>query len=166
MKKLNWSLLFVLCFVLLVPASLLAQGTSDPPPACCPRGPEGTGQNPNGSPIARGQILITTGMLQAQGITRREFVERLSVSIFAGRQVDLVWSLRSTTNSQIKPVNLISGAALSGLVAVQETRYYRVPLFSLETEQLESLDQFDLTDGTVQFTVKFIRSTSPDADAF
>lgn len=167
MKKLNLFLLTVLSVVLLSPIALIAQGDPPPQPGCCPRGPEAAGQDQTGSLVARGRILISTGMLQAQGITKREFVERLSVSIFAGKQVDLVLTVRSSAD-RLRPGSLSSvyDAPVQGLMAVHETRVYRVPLYSLEAEQFEALEQFGLTDGVVQLTVRFIKSSSLESDTY
>ncbi len=154
MKKLLVSLVIFGFLMLLAPISLLAQ--NDPPP-CCPRGPGAAVQSQVVSLVARGQLFVTTDMLQSQGITKREFVERLSTSMFAGKTVDLLVSVKSTI-SQPKPGDLIGPSIWSSLVAVEETRTYRVPLNSLDAEQLEALDQFGLTDGVAQLTVKFVKS--------
>ncbi len=153
MKKRIVSLVIFGFLMMLAPMSLLAQ--NDPPP-CCPRGTGAAIQNQAGSLVAGGQLFVTTDMLQSHGITKREFVESLSMSMFAGKTVDLLLSVKSTTN-QPKPVDMIGS---SSLVAVEETRVYRVPLYSLEAEQLEAMDQFGLTDGVAQLTVKFVKSDS------
>ena len=164
MRKIIVSLVTIGSFMLLAPLALMAQNDPPPPPpGCCPRGTEVAGQSQAGAPVAKGQLLISTGMLQAQGITKREFAERLSMSIFAGKAVDLVLSVTTTSN---RPG--LTGAVMApvsqALVAVQETRFYRVPLYSLDAQQLEALNQFGLTDGTVQIMVKFIKSESIESD--
>jgi len=162
MKKLNVCLVVLLFFMMLAPITLFAQ-TTPPEPVCCPRGPEVVGQNQPGSLIIKGQLFITTGMLQSQGITKREFLERLSVSVFAGKAVDLVVSVKSTIN-QPRQGGIFAAAGFQGLVSVQETRVYRVPLYGLEPEKLEALDQFGLTDGLAQLNVKFVKDDSFESE--
>ena len=164
MKKLDVCFVMFLGFILLAPIGLMAQVPDPPPPPCCPRGSEVVGQTQVSPLVAKGQLIITNGMLQAQGITKREFVERLSTTMFPGKTVDLLLTVISTVN-QPGSGEIARAGYPQGLVTVQETRVYRVPLYSLDSAQMESLEQFGLTDGVGQLTVKFVETDAVKGNA-
>jgi hypothetical protein len=114
----------------------------------------------------QGQLLVSSSLLQSQGITRQQFAERLSASLFPGRIVDVVLSSRSFV---VRPAQSASGAGSANqnleadgpsLIAIQETAIYRVPLRGMAAESLDSIDQFGLSDGELQITIKFVNSAS------
>ncbi len=155
---------FVFC-MLCMPYALMAQGL-DPLPICCPPSPVVAGENQKDPLAVQGQLLISSSMLQTQGITRRQFADRLSMSLFPGRSVDVILSSRSfvarpaLSGSSTGSANQNQEAGLPSLIAIQETAIYRVPLQGMAAEALDSIDQFGLSDGEVQITIKFVNSAS------
>ena len=162
MKKLEVCPLALFLALLLPLSTLMAQETS--PPDCCPNStkmiapPGGTAVSP--SPL--GEFAVSDEMLELQGITRSQFLDRLSESLFPGQIVDLVLV---EENLVVKP-RFYDRAALGrqNLMAVKEAYYYRVPLFAAESEDLDQLDKVGLTDGSVYVTIRFVNSTSPNAN--
>jgi hypothetical protein len=157
-------LVFGFC-LLATPITLFAQdggGTIDPPPICCPQSPD----FPGGSLVIQGQFLVSTGMLDAQGITRKQFIDRLSATFFPDKPADVVLSTKTLVsqpslngpNARLGRQNLDAGG--QGLIAIQETLYYRIPLIGLNAADFEGVEQLGLTDGTIQITVRFVKGTS------
>jgi hypothetical protein len=108
-------------------------------------------------------------MLQSLGLTRTEFVDRMSEVFFPGTPVDLVVATKRTADpqsvsnqaaSQI-PDSTTSTDAEEGLLAVQETRFYRIPRSRLGAERLEILDQLYITDGKAYVSITFLKKNTP-----
>ncbi len=157
MKKVSAHFGLLGILMLLTPIALFAQNPADPP-TCCPRGPEIADPGQTVQQPAKGRIIITTALLQAQGITKSEFVGRIGMTMFAGKAVDLLVSVKSTVRQA--RYELLAGDAMPGLVSVQETRVYRAPLYSMAPEQLEAMEQLTLTDGVAELTIKFVKNDS------
>jgi hypothetical protein len=148
------------------PLVLLAEdaGIDNPPPPCCPRSPGILGE---ASPIMiQGQFTVSTGMLEAQGINRKQFVDRLSAAFFPNTSADVVVSTKTTvsrnsTNSpNLKLGNQDLPAPGSGLIAIEETLIYRIPLYAVSDGDFEAMEQVGLTDGSIQIVIKFVKGTS------
>jgi hypothetical protein len=164
MRMLKVSLLVFGFCLLTTPIALFAQEPpKDPPPPCCPRSPE----FPQMSPVViQGQFLVSTGMLEAQGITRKQFVDRLSAAFFLDKPADVVLSTKTLVsqpslngpNARLGRQNLDAGGR--GLIAVEETAYYRIPLYGLNAADFEGMEQLGLTDGTIQIKIKFVKGAS------
>lgn len=115
-----------------------------------------------GMPTLQGQLVFSEEMLQLQGITRSQLIDRLSENLFPNKAVDLILLSKHTVTQP----NLaqLSGLAGRSLIAVQETLFYRTPRYAITTEQLDKLNQLGLTDGTMYVMVKFAGSVSIDGD--
>jgi hypothetical protein len=160
-KSLALPLLTVFLAASLFPIISMAQETPLPP--CCPRSPGVTPDEVSWSPQSfLGHFVVSREMLQLQGITRSQFIDRLSESLFPGKQVDLVISSKRHID-QISPNRTgrgsqIDGALLNeeGLVQIEEVFFYRIPRYRLNSEQVEKLEEFSLTDGEINIKITFI----------
>src|SRR3974377_1638251 len=96
MKMLKVSLLVFGFCLLISPTALKAQdpGKGDDPPPCCPRAPGYLGEP--GSMILQGEFTVSTAMLEAQGINRKQFLDRLSAAFFPNTSADVVVSTKTT----------------------------------------------------------------------
>jgi hypothetical protein len=164
-------LVFGLC-ILAAPIALMAQdGSGETPPVCCPRSPELPGGDQINPVIIQGQFTISTGMLEAQGISRKQFVDRMSATFFPNKSADVVFSMKTTVtqtsldgaNAGLGRQNLDTGR--QGLIAIQQTLFYRIPLYGLNAADFEAVEQLGLTDGAIQFTIKFVRGASLNSNA-
>jgi len=167
MRTLKVSLLVFGFCLFAMPLYLPAQdgGKVDPPiPPCCPRSPGMLGQV--GPMTLQAQFSVSTGLLEAQGISRRQFADRLSAAFFAGTAVDVLVFTKTTVsqnspdnpNAPLGKQNLDAGG--QGLIAIEETRTYRIPFYGLNAADFEAMDQIGLTDGTIQVTIKFVKGSS------
>ena len=154
MKKLQVCLHFCLVCLFLLPSVAKAQG--NPPPTCCPHGPQVYGAPIVPQPLtALASLDVSDGLLQTQGITRQTLVDRVIQTLFPGKIVDVL----VTAKTPIEPATQISTASnrdpRGRVLLVQETRTYRVPLADLTAEEIDALDSFALTDGMVSVEIKF-----------
>jgi hypothetical protein len=165
MRMLKVSLLAFGFCMLIMPIALFAQDPGPIPP-CCPRSPDLPGESQMNPLVIQGQFLVSTGMLESQGITRMQFINRLSASFFPDKPVDVVLSTKTLVsqpslngpNARLGRQNLDAGG--QGLIAIQETLFYRIPLYGLNAADFEGVEQLGLTDGTIQITIKFVKGTS------
>jgi len=159
--KLAVSMFTLLIATFVSPVVLMAQDS--PPPVCCPRSPGAVPGESSWSPQSfQGHFVVSREMLQLRGITRSQFIDRLSESLFPGKRIDLVVSSKRYTD-QLSPNRAYIGSrigdALSndeGLVQVQEVFFYRIPRYRLSSEQVEKLEEFSLTDGETNIKITFI----------
>jgi hypothetical protein len=170
MKGLEVCLLALSAVLFLLSPSMLAQDV--PTPVCCPGSPVASGEdNPalggnNIKLIAQGRFLISESMLQSQGLTRKEFIDRISESLFQGKRIDLIIASRlPIVQPTAATFASLVGSQQQGLVekdliAAQQTLFYRVPFYALAFEEINSMDQIGLTDGKVYILVRFVRSAS------
>jgi len=152
MKKQEVCLIALVFALLLLPSTLMAQTT--PPPRCCPIQGDSAGFLVEDGPLPslKSEFVVSDAMLALQGITRSQFVDRLSESLFPGEAVDLVLS-------SIEP--LLSGDKYfvgQSLVNGQEYYFYRIPRYALSSEQLDMLDQVGITDGVTYVEVTFVEN--------
>jgi hypothetical protein len=157
-------LVFGFC-LLATPIALFAQDQHDPPPPCCPRSPEFPGSQM--SPVViQGQFLVSTGMLEAQGITRKQFIDRLSATFFPDKPADVVLSTKTLVSqpslngpdARLGRQNL--DASGQGLFAIQQTMFYRIPLYGLNAADFDAVEQLGLTNGTILIMIEFVKGTS------
>jgi hypothetical protein len=152
--KTVWTFLLALfVFPVILPTTLLAQ--NDNPPKCCPQGGGSPGVQGEGKgmPTLQGQLLISDEMLQAQGSTRSQFLDRLALTIFPQRSVDLV-----VVSKQVVPQSSLSGLTTTNsqsLLGVEETLYYRTARLAVSNEDLDKFDQVGLTDGNFYVMISF-----------
>jgi hypothetical protein len=167
MRMLRVSLLVFGFCLLATPIALFAQDPPrDPPPPCCPRSPVFPGVDQISPAVIHGQFLMSTGMLEAQGITRKQFIDRLSATFFLDKPADVILSTKALVsqpslngpNARLGRQNLDAGG--QGLIAIEETSYYRIPLYGLNAADFEGMEQLGLTDGTIQIKIKFVKGAS------
>jgi hypothetical protein len=162
MNKIKLLLLAVAIGLFLAPAVLFAQ--SDPPPACCPH--RLVIQDGVEAAMVQSEFFVSPTMLQLRGITRSQYIDQLSDSLFSGTQVTLGVSTTRTLSPAdrgVLSVIDITTANEDALVAVQETRHYWLPRNRLNSEQLDKLDEVSITDGQVYIKIVFVERTSSDA---
>jgi hypothetical protein len=145
-----------LLFLMLCPSSASAQG-GPPPPPCCPHDPSAALEDEVGAaPVALSTFYASEGTLQVLGITRSQFLARLSQGLFPGASVDVVLPISRVVRA-MDGMTGRAGAVEAGEVVVEERRYHRLPKDSLETQALDRLDDLYLTDGQVYVKVSFTR---------
>jgi hypothetical protein len=139
-----------LTFVVLVPCHAMAQETN-PPPCCDKASPP----NPN-TAIGGGtqsQVIVPDSMLLTMGIRRSDFLDRLVAGLFPDEQI---WLIYSVTTS----VSVLSDASVTGkspeLVTV--TYQYRVPKSQMQSEEIDALDRFIITNGVTCIEINFVRA--------
>jgi hypothetical protein len=131
----------------------IVNAQSDPPPGCC--GKEAVRISAVPAPdLKSAQLVISADAPQSLGISRSEFVDRLSAAFFPGKLVDLVIS---ATRVVMKPDIESSGAAEAGLLALQQKRFYQVPRSQVQAADLDGLSQVYITDGQLYVRVTFIK---------
>jgi hypothetical protein len=147
MKKLVISLFALFVALTVLPSAVMAQ--TNPPPRCCPTNraaPEPPGAADD-TTMFLGQVAVSDADLALQGFTRSQFIDRISETMFPGQTVDLVLS---SADWALEPVD---GAGDS--VAVEEPYYFSVPRDAVASEDLDTVDQVILTDGSVYVAIIF-----------
>ncbi len=138
--------------LLMLTSSVMAQ-TVDPP-HCCPNSGDSVGivGEDGGVLSLSGEFVISDAMLELQGITRSQFVDRLAGSLFPGKAVDLVLA-------SVEPIpgeeDYLAGQTL---VDGQEYYFYKIPRYAVSSEQLDMLDQVGITDGITYVELLFIKT--------
>jgi len=154
MKFRKTSPILVLAAIALLPCYVLAQGNDPPPPTCCNQNappPPGGGDSIGPKAIAKDtmpQVSISDATLQAMGVTRSQFLERLSAGLFpdADQAVDLVIPVYSQANAST--------------VTADGTRvlYYQIAKRLVAPEIIDAMDFLYVTDGKIYMEVIFIRN--------
>lgn len=163
MRKLAVALLFLLTILIAVPSDSAAQGL--PPPPCC----DGEGgksvdiTEPGSMTAPQTEVQISTDLLRLWGTNRLEFVDRLSEALFPGKKIAFVFSLSRFVTEQSEDGGHASLPETERVVAVQETRFFRISRSRIHLEDLEAFDQFLLTDGEVYAKVAFVKSDAPSS---
>ncbi len=152
MKKLEVCLITFFFAFLALPTALVAQ--TDPPTRCCPNsGNSATILGEDGSALSlQGEFVILDAMLELQGITRSQFVDRLSESLFPMATVDLI--LSSVEPIAGKEDYLVGQSLVDG----QEYYFYRIPRYAISSEGLDLLDQVGITDGIAYVELFFVET--------
>jgi len=158
MKKLQVSLLVLLIGLVLLPSTLLAQDGT-PPPCCGPKPPT-YGMAISNPTASDGSFTVSVDVLQSQGITRSQFVDRLSQALFPEKSADiLVYSVTQTTSGQdARSQGFQMDSAAQGLIAMRQTLIYRLPRWTISSEELDKLDKVGLTDGQFSVTISFTKN--------
>lgn len=168
MKKLEVFLFVVSIGLFLAPASMLAQ--NDPPPRCCPRSPGAlVVQDSEESSLIQSEFIVSPTMLRVRGMTRSQYIDQVSNSLFAGTQVTLgVSAKRTLTLGDGDAPSAVDKTVANeeGLVAIRETRHYWLPRYRLNSEELDKLGEVSITDGQVYIKIVFADRTSQDAELF
>jgi hypothetical protein len=160
MKNLLIRCTSVLLGVVLMSAVALAQSSG--PPTCCSRellASVSTQVQP--AEFQRVQLIVSADASAALGMTRRQFVDRLAEALLPGKETYLVVPITRLLAPAELPVGSSNAApdagTDSGLMAIQEMRYYKVSKAQLRTEDLDSLTHLYLTDGQTYLRVSFVR---------
>jgi hypothetical protein len=143
--------------------SVVALGQSAGPPTCCSRELLASASNQvQPAEFQRVQLIVSADASTALGMTRRQFVDRLAEALLPGKETYLVVPITRL----LAPAELAAASSPdavpatgtdSGLMAVQEMRYYKVSKAQLRTEDLDRLTHLYLTDGQTYLRVSFIR---------
>jgi len=148
------SLILVLVAVVFLPCYAFAQGGDVPPPTCCnqdpPPPPEG-GDSIGTKAIAKStmpQISISDATLQAMGITRSQFLERLATGLFPD------------TDQTVDLVIPVYGRASASTVLADGTRvsYFQIAKSLVAPEIIDTMDLLYITDGRIYMEVIFVRN--------
>jgi hypothetical protein len=173
MRMLRVSLLVVGLCLFVTPIVLVAQNGANvdpPPPICCPRAPGLPGGEFVSPLVIQGQFTVSLGMLEAQGISRKQFVDRMSIALFPNKSADVVISTKTmVSQTSLNGPDARLGrqnpdASGQGLIAIQETMFYRIPLYGLNDSDFDGMEQLGLTDGRIQITIKFVKGASLDTN--
>lgn len=146
MKKLEVCLAVLFVASILLPSTLLGQDTT--PPKCCPNKSLSAGAFGGDAcaPQFQGQFVVSDEMLQARGISRSQYVDRLSESLFPGAVVDLVYPS--------------AGFGDPYLMADQDNYLFRIPLYSVTAEELDGMNELGLADDMRYVSVLFVGRVS------
>ncbi len=156
------SLLMVALSIVLISVALPAQ--DNPPPKCCPRSPEPIPtltEEPAAPQPVQSELIVPRAMLQRQGITPTEFIDRVSEVMLPGRPVSIVMTSQNVINLADQDARPAVAAQDDGLIAVQETRLFQQPRHRLTPEQLDRLNLLWITDGRLYIKVTFVDTVSP-----
>src|SRR6266545_209253 len=130
-------------FSVLIVSTNLAIAQSDPPPPPCCGGKAASIQTEvqlqsSGSTLSK--FEVSEGMLISLGITRGQFLERLSQSLLPGRVLNrVIYSTRFMNRPIIdsRRAGSTDGEPMSleeGLIAVEQRRLYQIPREQLQAE--------------------------------
>jgi hypothetical protein len=151
MRNCRFQLLGMLFAAFVLTGTINAQ--SDPPPGCC--GKEAfRSSSIVAAELKSAQLVISADAPQSLGISRSEFVDRLSAAFFPGKRVDLVIS---STSLLTQPDIETSTAGEAGLMALQQKRFYRIPRSEVHADDMDGLRQVYITDGQLYVRVTFIK---------
>jgi hypothetical protein len=152
MKRIKLCLLTSVLAILALSLNVYAQGG---PPGCCdstkPIGSSGDIQTSTSN-----DLYVSRGLLRTLQLSRGDMLDRFSDMLFAGKNVELVIS---STRFLTQPKE-VADSGEEDLLVVQEKRYYRVPRSRVTAEELETMDEVFLTDGTAFVKVMFGDSAS------
>jgi hypothetical protein len=155
MKNRGGALLAGVMSLLFVTNFAMAQGGGLPPPGCCTLDAD---DEQSLEAASRSQFDISDGAIQRMGLTRSQFIDRLSDAMFPGKEVAIV--IRSSRVSSKSLGREQRGILEEDLVAVEETRYYQIARSRMRSEDLSGLAQLYVTDGEIYVKINFIRGDS------
>ena len=158
MKKLCVLLCVNVLSVVSLPYFGSAQETN--PPECCNARRDSAALQAQVTTQTASQISISDNDLQAIGISRSDFVDRLAGSLLL-EQVDFIISVSRPVMASVLTLDQRGGrdsyvGAVEGtLLGVRENRVYRIPRARLVASEIEALDHYFITDGRVTVEVTF-----------
>ncbi len=139
--------------MILIPCQAKAQ-TINPPP-CCDKEPP-PGPNAAVGVETQGQVTMPDGVLLGMGLSRSQFLDRLTAGLFPDNEISLIFSVTTTISV---PADASATNQSPALVTV--TYQYRIPRSQMNAEVIDALDQFVVTDGVTYIQIKFTPSQSP-----
>ncbi len=148
---------------ILLPCSALGQGSE--PPVCCVSGGDAKHSiSPVTTPAigtSQNRVVISDSSLQAMGISRSDFVDRLAGSLFFGRNVDCLVSVSRPAELRAAMFREAQNPGEEGiLLSVEEIRLYRIPRARLRNAEIEALDRLSITDGQTCIEIEFTKAGS------
>ena len=146
-------ILMVSSIRILIPCQAIAQDTN-PPPCCDKQPPPGT-ESAVGAEL-QGQVTMSDSMLLVMGLTRSQFLDRLSAGLFPDKAISLIFSVTTTISM---PADASAKNQTPELVTV--TYQYRLSRSQMKAAQIDALDQFVITDGITYIRMTFSLSQSP-----
>ncbi len=106
------------------------------------------------------QFEISESAIERMGLTRSQFIDRLSDAMFPGKQVAIVIpSSRVSSKSLDREQH---GILEEDLVAVEETRFYQIARSRMRSEDLNGLAQLYVTDGEIYLKINFRSDSSTE----
>ena len=145
--------LFAGVLTLLVPGFVMAQGGGLPPPGCCNHV---FARNAQSRELAsHSQFEISDNAIERMGLTRSQFIDRLSDAMFPGKQVAIVIPSSRVSSKSLDTEQ--HGILEEDLVAVEETRFYQIARDRMRSEDLEGAAELYLTDGEIYLRISFVR---------
>ena len=148
MKRLGVYFVLAVCVSLVAPVETQAQ---NPPPGCCyETSPVRTGED--GSTSAGG-ITVSRALLRTLNVDRATMLGRISDLVFPGRNTDLVISLTRAVSPRVAASRTDAGDGT--VIAVEERRFVQIARDRARAEDLESSNEFYLTDGSIFVKVFF-----------
>jgi hypothetical protein len=152
--------------VLFVSTNLSIAQSEPPPPPCCGGKAASieTEVQLQSSGFTLSKFEVSEGMLISLGMTRGQFLERLSQSLLPGRVLNrVIYSTRFMNRPIIdsRRAGSTDGDPMSleeGLIAVEQRRLYQIPREQLQAEKLASLDEIYLSDGEIYIRVLFTKA--------
>jgi hypothetical protein len=139
--------------MILIPCQAMAQDTNPPP--CCDKVPP-PGPNSAVGAGTQGQVTMPDSVLLAMGLTRSQFLDRLTAGLFSDKEISLIFSVTTTISV---PADASATNPSPELVTV--TYQYRIPRSQMKAEVIDGLDQFVITDGVTYIQINFTPSQSP-----
>jgi hypothetical protein len=106
-------------------------------------------------------LVVSADASAALGLTRRQFVDRLSEALLPGKEIYWVvpmTRLLSAPAFQVAASLPSEGAAEPELMAVQERRYYKVLKGQLQAAEMDRLTHLFVTDGQTYLRISFVKN--------
>jgi len=150
--------LFAGVLTLLVPGFVMAQGGGLPPPGCCNHVFARNAQSRELASLS--QFEISESAIERMGLTRSQFIDRLSDAMFPGKQVAIVIPSSRVSSKSLDRER--HGILEEDLVAVEETRFYQIARSRMRSEDLNGLAQLYVTDGEIYLKINFRSDSSTE----
>jgi len=147
MKHFKMCLLTSVLAIFALSLNAYAQGG---PPTCCDSA-KPIGASSDIQTSSSNDLYVSRGLLRTLQLSRGDILDRFSDMLFAGKNVELVIS----TSRFLAQAKQAADAGEEGLLVVQEKRFYQVPRSRVTAEELETMDEVYLTDGTAFVKVAF-----------
>ena len=106
-------------------------------------------------------LVVSADASAALGLTRRQFVDRLSEALLPGKETYWVvpmTRLLSAPEFQVAASLPSEGAAEPALMAIQERRCYKVSKGQLQAVEMDRLTHLFVTDGQTYLRISFVKS--------
>jgi hypothetical protein len=165
--------LLLIAFVV-VHRAAVAQGTGHPPPSPCSDricsdqavvgGAVPSSLQSPPATDAGAYVTVSDEVLRVMGISRVEFVDRVSSGFFPGVQVDLLFSTTEMADPESSPLERLRLVTSDpsdppvGAVALEIRRIYLIPRSGVRADWFDRTDELVVTDGQTWVTIRFRES--------